>query len=294
MKKSLFFLIVFLTISSFLSAQLLWKISGNGLKQSSYLFGSHHLIPIQFLDSVPGLFKAFNECETVVGEIVIDNAEAAAFLQKAAIMPNKITMSSLLTRDQYQLVDNELKNILHLGLKELDLMNPNLITILYETELYRQTTDYSADISLDSYFQLVAVDKGKNVKGLETIEKQVETLFSNKNLQHQAEELVHSIQHKDSILKEMSAVNQLYRKGKLEELASFSKKDELLGDMSEEEYIQLLDARNEEWMKILPSLIKNSACFIVVGALHLPGEKGLVYQLQKLGYKVKPVKGNIS
>lgn len=294
MKKSLFFLIVFLTISSFLSAQLLWKISGNGLKQPSYLFGSHHLIPIQFLDSVPGLFKAFNECKTVVGEIVIDNAEAAAFLQKAAIMPSKITMSSLLTRDQYQLVDNELRNILHLGLKELDLMNPGLITILYETELYRQTTGYSADISLDSYFQLVAVDKGKNVKGLETIEKQVETLFSNKNLQHQAEELVHSIQHKDSILKEMSAVNQLYRKGKLEELASFSKKDELLGDMSEEEYIQLLDARNEEWMKILPSLIKNSACFIVVGALHLPGEKGLVYQLQKLGYKVKPVKGNIS
>lgn len=294
MKKSLFFLIVFLTISSFLSAQLLWKISGNGLKQPSYLFGSHHLISIQFLDSVPGLFKAFNECKTVVGEIVIDNAEAVAFLQKAAIMPSKITMSSLLTRDQYQLVDNELRNILHLDLKELDLMNPGLITILYETELYRQTTGYSADISLDSYFQLVAVYEGKNVKGLETIEKQVETLFSNKNLQHQAEELVHSIQHKDSILKKMSSVNQLYRKGKLEELASFSKKDEFLGDMSEEEYIQLLDARNEEWMKILPSLIKNSACFIVVGALHLPGEKGLVYQLQKLGYKVKPVKGNIS
>lgn len=294
MKKSLFFLIVFLTISSFLSAQLLWKISGNGLKQPSYLFGSHHLISIQFLDSVPGLFKAFNECKTVVGEIVIDNAEAVAFLQKAAIMPSKITISSLLTRDQYQLVDNELRNILHLGLKELDLMNPGLITILYETELYRQTTGYSADISLDSYFQLVAVYEGKNVKGLETIEKQVETLFSNKNLQHQAEELVHSIQHKDSILKKMSSVNQLYRKGKLEELASFSKKDEFLGDMSEEEYIQLLDARNEEWMKILPSLIKNSACFIVVGALHLPGEKGLVYQLQKLGYKVKPVKGNIS
>lgn len=294
MKKSLFFLIVFLTISSFLSAQLLWKISGNGLKQPSYLFGSHHLISIQFLDSVPGLFKAFNECKTVVGEIVIDNAEAVAFLQKAAIMPSKITISSLLTRDQYQLVDNELRNILHLDLKELDLMNPGLITILYETELYRQTTGYSADISLDSYFQLVAAYEGKNIKGLETIEKQVETLFSNKNLQHQAEELVHSIQHKDSILKKMSSVNQLYRKGKLEELASFSKKDEFLGDMSEEEYIQLLDARNEEWMKILPSLIKNSACFIVVGALHLPGEKGLVYQLQKLGYKVKPVKGNIS
>lgn len=294
MKKSLFFLIVFLTISSFLSAQLLWKISGNGLKQSSYLFGSHHLIPIQFLDSVPGLFKAFNECETVVGEIVIDNAEAAAFLQKAAIMPNKITMSSLLPRDQYQLVDNELRNILHLGLKELDLMNPGLITILYETELYRQATGYSPDISLDSYFQLVAVDKGKNIKGLETIEKQVETLFSNKNLQYQAEELVHSIQHKDSILKEMCTVNQLYRKGKLKELASFSKKDKLLSDMSEEEYIQLLDARNEEWMKILPSLIKNSSCFIVVGALHLAGEKGLIYQLQKLGYKIKPVKGNIS
>ena len=38
---------------------LLWKISGNGLEHPSYIFGTHHLFPISFLDSVPGIKQAF-------------------------------------------------------------------------------------------------------------------------------------------------------------------------------------------------------------------------------------------
>lgn len=42
---------------------LLWKISGNGLQKPSYLFGTHHLIPISFLDSIPGIEAALEETE---------------------------------------------------------------------------------------------------------------------------------------------------------------------------------------------------------------------------------------
>ena len=119
MKKNILILFsIFLSITA-IQAQLLWKVTGNGLKHPSYLFGKHHLIPIQFLDSVPGLFKAFNECEMVVGEMVMNNIDVTAKIQKAAIMPDDIKINDLLNDDEYKLVDNELKSVLKLSLKDV-------------------------------------------------------------------------------------------------------------------------------------------------------------------------------
>ena len=56
----LLILLVIICIST-VNAQLLWKISGHGLKQNSYLLGTHHLISISFLDSIPGVYPAFNK-----------------------------------------------------------------------------------------------------------------------------------------------------------------------------------------------------------------------------------------
>ncbi|MBX7089581.1 MAG: TraB/GumN family protein [Cyclobacteriaceae bacterium] len=40
---------------------LLWKISGNGLKQPSYLFGTYHLLGDKFLSQVPEVQQPFAE-----------------------------------------------------------------------------------------------------------------------------------------------------------------------------------------------------------------------------------------
>lgn len=48
--------------------------------------------------------------------------------------------------------------------------------------------------------------------------------------------------------------------------------------------------RNKAWAKQLPTIMKTTPTFVAVGALHLPGEKGLLNLLKKQGYKVEPVK----
>ncbi len=85
MKKKLL-LCLFLTLPLLGNAQLLWEISGNHLKQKSYLFGSHHLVPISFLDSIKGIYPAFNSCENVVGEIILDDPSVIKKLQQAAVI----------------------------------------------------------------------------------------------------------------------------------------------------------------------------------------------------------------
>ena len=62
--------------------------------------------------------------------------------------------------------------------------------------------------------------------------------------------------------------------------------------ISAEENAEMLDIRNKEWVTQLPELMKLNSCFIAVGALHLPGENGLIQLLRRAGYKVVAVRKN--
>jgi len=289
MKKNILVLFLFLLGFSATQAQLLWKITGNGLKQPSYLFGTHNLISIQFLDSVPGLFKAFNECKVVVGEAVVNNIDATAKIQQAAIMPDHQNIKDLLDDDQYKIVDNELKLVMKFGLNRVSIMNPSLLQKLYVMEIYKKRTGFTEDNQSNSYFQLVAAEKDKKVIGLENVDQQIKILYGNGTLERQADMLVETIQQKDRILAEMIQLNKLYKAGKIEELIDLSKGKGNITDMTEEEYSKFVDNRNTDWMTKLPALLRESPCFISVDALHLGGKYGLIQQLEKDGYKVKAV-----
>lgn len=289
MRKNILLALLIFTVFLPVRAQLLWKITGNGLKHPSYLFGTHHLIPIQFLDSVTGLYKAFNECDAVVGEVAMNNIDATAKIQQAAIMPNHKNINELLNDEEFKLVDKELKSVLKFGLKEVSIMNPSLILTLYEMEIYKKHTGISDDKQADSYFQLVAAEKDKQVIGLETVDQQIKILFGNETLKRQADILVETVRHKESTLNEMIELNKLYKAGKIEELYQQSKGKGNITDLTEDEFEQLVDNRNTEWLNKLPEMIKESSCFIALDAVHLGGRKGLVKQLEKAGYKVKAV-----
>ena len=48
--------------------------------------------------------------------------------------------------------------------------------------------------------------------------------------------------------------------------------------------------RNKAWAEKLPAIMKAAPTFVAVGALHLPGEKGLLNLLKRQGYTVEAVK----
>ena len=273
-----------------LHAQLLWKVSGKDLPKPSYVFGTHHLIPISFLDSVPGLFSAFNNCDAIIGEMVLNNIDASPQIMQAAMLPQGLTMDSLLNADDYAFVDAELKSVLKFGLKELGLMNPAMIRTMYELELYKQTTGFSEDTQSDAYFQTLAARMDKKVIGLEDMEKQIAVLFGNKDLQREAELLLETVRAKDRTLEDISQMNSLYKTGKIDELVNLAQQQDDPLAMTDEEYAKLVDDRNFEWLEALPDYMAESPSFIAVGALHLGGKNGLIKQLKKKGYKVTEVK----
>jgi len=289
MKKNIVIISLFLFSVFSIQAQLLWKVTGNGLKYPSYLFGTSQLIPIQFLDSVPGLYKAFNSCEMVIGEMVMNSVDATAKIQQAAIMPKHIKMTDLLSDDEYKLVDAELQSVLKFGIKEVSILNPSLILSLYKLEIYKKLTGFSDDVQSDSYFQLVATEKDKKVVALETVDQQITFLFGNGSLERQTDKLIETIQHKDSVINDMIIFNKLYKAGKIDSLVDLTKGKGNTIDLTLEEYAKLVDDRNANWLAKLPTLFNETSCFVAIGAIHLGGNKGLVKQLQKAGYKINAV-----
>ena len=289
MKKIILYCLFFIFGISTTQGQLLWKITGNGLKNPSYLFGTHHLIPIQFLDSVPGLYPAFNSAKMVVSEVVLNNLDATPAIRKAALLPDTITIRGLLNQAEYEFVNQELTNTLRMSLDNLNKMHPSLISKLYELELYKKYEHFDENTQSDTYFQLVAAKKGIPIAGLETVEQQVKLLFP-ENIKKEAQLLVASIRNKEMLIQEMREMNQLYREGNLDALEVLANQSNKQWNVSEEENKKLIDDRNINWVKQLPDLIKNNSCFVAVGALHLPGNKGLIKLLKNEGYKVIPVK----
>ena len=121
MKKilSLFALVTVFTISA--SAQLLYKISGNGLQKPSYIVGTYHLAQSSFVDSIPGMRNAMEVTDQVYGEMDMADMmtpENTKKLQEAMMLPEG-TLQSLLTDDEL----NRL-NALMTDLIGFDLSNP--------------------------------------------------------------------------------------------------------------------------------------------------------------------------
>jgi uncharacterized protein len=52
---------------------------------------------------------------------------------------------------------------------------------------------------------------------------------------------------------------------------------------------ELLDQRNHRMVTRLHTLLQQGKLFIAIGALHLPGENGVLHLLEQQGYKVTPV-----
>ena len=179
MKRYLIGLIVIIFGFSTIQAQLLWEISGNHLKQKSYLFATHHLVPISILDSVPGVYKAFNRTQCVVGEIVANDPTMINKMTEAAQIPSYTSISNLLSPEEYHQVDSALQAVAKLNLSALERLKPAMISNIYVMSLYNTVyPKENQDWQLDSFFQQIAEKKQIPIVGLESIDKQIDLLFN--------------------------------------------------------------------------------------------------------------------
>ncbi|MDR0295961.1 MAG: TraB/GumN family protein, partial [Prevotellaceae bacterium] len=147
MKKLVLLFTLFLTVCGACtqtvaqkSGALLWKISGKDLSKPSYLLGTLHLKPGEYLDSIPGARSAWQSCEQVVGEInTLDMAAMQMQAQQAMMMNPDTTYRMLYSDEDYRFVNEKVTSFLGAGLGQMGMLKPaaiNQMVVIFAYQKY--------------------------------------------------------------------------------------------------------------------------------------------------------------
>lgn len=278
---------------------LLWKVSGNRLTEPSYILGTHHLVNISFTDSIAGFKYAMDNTRQVVGELdMSDMQDMQEKMVQTAMMPEGESYTTLLSPEDYIRLDKSLKAFFGTGLDQMSILKPGMISVMYAMVLhtkYNPSFNPQTHEAIDRYVQRIARTNEKPVLGLETVDDQIESLFSADPLKTQAESLIcqmeYELEHGKESMEQLDIFHKLYHAGQIWELYDFSfNNPKEPCPMSQAMKTSILKKRNDEWLKKLPGIMKDKSSLIAVGALHLVGEEGLLYQLSQMGYTIEAVK----
>lgn len=267
------------------TSSLLWKVEGNGLTKPTWLFGTIHMLCKDDAVLSDNMKQVINDCEVVYMEMDLDNIFEMMGAMTKMKMTGDTTLRDLLSENDYKKVKSyfEEKSTL-LPFSVLETYKPMMASsLLSEGDL-----PCEGAISMEQVIMGAAKEKGKKIKGLETMAQQAGFLDSIP-YKYQAAELVKYIDSADTDKGENQLMNQLFDAYRNQDL---KKLEELMldGDAGMSSFADiLLYRRNINWVMKLKTLMLDKSLLVAVGAGHLPGEKGVINLLRKAGYTVTPV-----
>ncbi|MBR6445296.1 MAG: TraB/GumN family protein [Prevotella sp.] len=302
MKKVLTTALVFALTSMTASAQLLYKISGNGLEKPSYIIGTHHLANVGFVHKINGVTEALTETDQVYGELVWDtmtNTDSLKAVQDAMTLPAGKTIKDYLTPDEFKRLDAFMIAKMGTGMSnpmvasKMGNFTPMALVTQFQLLLFmtKHMGEFDPSSTFDQYFQAQAKKNGLPCGGLETLQKQIEVLYTGKPISRQVEELMCFIDNESFNSQMMEDLTSAFYAQNLETLKQVM--DRKLGgkcDSTPEEEAKLIYDRNADWVAKMPTIMASKPTFFAVGAAHLPGDKGVLQLLRNAGYTVEGVK----
>ncbi len=284
MKKQIFLILGLFSIFSQaqpLEKALLWKISGNGLTESSYLFGTIHATCDATLDAET--LKALDETKQLYLEIDMDDPTMQMKMMQGIMMKDGVTISSMVSEKDFVIIDEFLQKNIGMSAKMINTFKPFMLNSMLLPKL------------LDCEFQSVEMElmkvtqnQNEEIYGLETIDDQLQ-IFDNIPYQEQVDELLKTAQSDLSKEKgEMKKLMEVYESKDIEKMLVVMEESE--NKISADNKDVLLINRNKNWIPVIENVIKTTSTFFGVGAAHLAGDEGVIKLLRKQGYTVEAVK----
>lgn len=295
-RYSLILVLMLLAVAA--QAQLLWKVSGNGLARPSYIMGTYHFAPASVMDEIPGMQQALDGCDMVVGEIEKDDVMTPDFqmaMMQAMAAPPDSTLDKLYTPEEYAIIENVFnKYMADMGVT-LSMMNglkPMGISMqLQAAQALKESKEdepHGITSFIDMAVQMRANDMGRPSAGLEGVDEQIDLLF-NTPLHDQARSLLETCKNDDLFEEMTDYIIEAYMKQDLDAIGEIFADPEM-GGYDSESLELLIYKRNRNWAEKLVTMMPERACLVCVGAGHLPGDQGLLQLLRERGYTVEPMK----
>lgn len=258
---------------------LLWEISGNGLSQPSYVFGTIHLIcPDKFFVS-KSTEEKFKAAQQVFLEIDMDDPQIMMKTQKLMMSSDGKKLKDIMNESDYKIFSEYFKKNVGMDVTMFGPAKP----FLYMSVAMMKSIGCPMPKSYEEYFVKEAKTEKKEILGLETIEDQI-AVMDKASTEQQVDWLMEMVKETENDNETYKQMIDLYTKQDVEALTKMIS-EKMVGMKGMEE--EMLDKRNQNWIPIIEQNIKQKSTFFAVGAGHLGGEKGVLKLLRDKGYTLK-------
>jgi len=261
---------------------LLYKISGNGLSQPSYLYGTIHIICKDDFVMNEVTKQKFSEAKQVYLELDMDDPKMMPEMMKSMYMTDGSTLKTLMSGADYQKVSQFFKDSLKTNIEMLDKMKPFVLSSMTIPKLLACPSQ-----SYEETFVKMAKKENKEILGLETVQEQFGAL-DKMGMKKQADlMLVKMIENWNDGKQELKQLIKDYKNQDVEAMYEDMAKSKMMDAQFEED---LLATRNKNWISKIQKITKEKPTFFAVGAGHLGGKKGVITLLRNEGFIVKAIK----
>lgn len=266
---------------------LLWEISGNGLTKPSYLYGTMHVSKKVAFHLTEAFFEGLKNTDVVALETNPETWLSEIMTEGMSLLntnyfKNLYGGNSNFYEDAFRFKVPGNKFIkLQIG-KEPE----NVNGLLYRYNGY--SGNFEEYTYLDLFIFQSARKSNKSVIALEDFKTSM-VMLSKAYLPDEG---------KDALISKRAIrsydigekIEDAYRKGDLDAMDSLNK----ISYQSKNFEKYMLTDRNVIMANNMDSIMKKHSLFTAIGAAHLPGDKGVISLLKKMGYTVKPVLSNVT
>ncbi|MBM4212903.1 MAG: TraB/GumN family protein [Gammaproteobacteria bacterium] len=265
-------------------AGLVWQIDGP--KGRIYLAGSMHLLRRDRPTLPPAIDAAYREAESLVMEIdadAVDEQQMAALMLRTSSFTDGRSLPLVAGEDRWKIVRGLLAKA-QVPEAFAASLEPWGVTILLTTLEYARL-GFDPELGVEKQLQQRAARDHKEIDGLERAKFQL-SLLDSLPLTEQLQLLDLTLAELDDMPSMVDDLYAAWRSGDIRRL------DELLLEGYRETpklYDDLVDRRNRNWVPQVKALLeRDEDTLVVVGALHLVGERGLIALLEREGLRPRP------
>lgn len=259
-----------------------WQVTDDN--NTVYLAGSIHLLPPDAYPLPQPFSKAFEDAEIVAFETNIKrlrSSEVQTRLFQAARYDHG-GLASRLDDELYARV-SEVLGDMGLSVTMVRAFKPWFVASMIELSAF-QTAGFKQKLGVDAHFYDKARKQGKKILALEPVDWHIQ-LLTKMPLEMQLNYLRTTVENIEALEDAPSVVYDYWRKGDAAGLAQYIQTQIKAAPAL---FKRLLFERNKRWMQDIVHLIEGSKdAMVIVGALHLVGERGLIQQLEQRGYEVE-------
>jgi uncharacterized protein len=261
----------------------MWKASSP--TATVYLLGSMHLGDKDFYplpDVVESAFKASKVLVVEVNLNKVDQVATIKSMQQTGFYPDGDSLSKHLPKDLSDALDDFCrKNSFPRSMMEI--FKPWVVAVTVEV-LALQKAGEDPTLGIDMHF-LKESKEPQRIDELETADFQMNALASGTE-QEQEEMLADTLKELSNPKEHILEIKDTYLSGDPDLIQKFMEQHSTPKSF----YKRLVDDRNGSMAERIEGYLKGKdQCFVVVGAAHLVGDKGIVRLLQHKNYKVELV-----